>query len=150
MFGYSDWKLRNKLTLPLLFVVVLSALAISFGFNTMIAELTGDALPEERAVAGIRSASLDLIGEYREFVIDPSESVLAEIDEIKEAIEEFEDSFKETAAHEINEQHFVREIEDAEQQLKNTGGELVALRQALDEQLNVLESIEDKFELTET
>ena len=150
MFGYSDWKLRNKLTLPLLFVVVLSALAISFGFNTMIVELTEDALPEERAIAGIRSASLDLIGEYREFVIDPSESVLAEINEIKEAIEEFEDSFKETAAHEINEQHFVREIEDAEQQLKNTGGELVALRQALDEQLNVLESIEDKFELTET
>ena len=115
MFGYSDWNLRNKLTIPLLFVVFLSAMVNSFGFNTMIDELTEDALPEERAVAGIRSASLDLIGEYRKFVINPSESVLAEINEIKEAIEEFERAFKETAAHEINEQRFVREIEDVEQ-----------------------------------
>ena len=142
MKSFKDWNIRSKLILPLLAVVVLGGGGIISAFTGMYYEITSDALPEERALDGIRRASLELLGEYREFMLAPSDSTQQEIEGLKKEIEEYEAAFARSALSEESETHFVETIEAAEQNLKRQGDRAIAVRRQLMDQIIAMEAFE--------
>jgi hypothetical protein len=126
--SFKDWKIRSKLVLPLFVIVVLGGGGIISVFAGMYDEITNDTLPEERALDGIRRASLELLVEYREFMLVPSDSTQLEIEELKNEIEVYEAAFGKSALHEEYEAPFVETIEAAEQNLKRQGDKAIAVR----------------------
>lgn len=115
MKHFKDWSIRNKLTVPLLAAMVLGGGGIIWTLVDMRDEIIHDALPEERALHGIRSASLELLSEYQELMLGHNEAVEREIDELKEQIEVYEAAFEETGGAEEIEAGLVEAIEAAEQ-----------------------------------
>ncbi len=113
MKRYKDWSIRNKLFVPLFAVMVLGGGGVFWAAMEMIDEIMNDSLPEERVLDGIRRVSLELLSEYREFMIVPSDSTQRQIDELKEDIERYEAAFEQLAATEATEAHFVEAIEAA-------------------------------------
>ncbi len=69
MNRFKDWSIRNKFILPLFAVMVLGGGGIIWALVIMHDEITNDALPEERALDGIRRTSLELLSKYRELMI---------------------------------------------------------------------------------
>jgi HAMP domain-containing protein len=143
--SFKDWKIRSKLVLPLFVIVVLGGGGIISVFAGMYDEITNDTLPEERALDGIRRASLELLVEYREFMLVPSDSTQLEIEELKNEIEVYEAAFGKSALHEEYEAPFVETIEAAEQNLKRQGDKAIAVRLRLLDQFEGMEAFETAF-----
>ena len=121
MKRFKDWSIRSKLILPLFTVVVLGGGGIIWALIGMHGEITNDSLPEERALDGIRRASLELLSEYREFMIVQIDATQQEINELKEEIEVYGAAYAETARQEEIDAGFVKAIEAAVQKLKRLG-----------------------------
>lgn len=142
MKPFKDWGIRNKLILPVFAVVVLGGGGIIWALMEMHGEITNDALPEERALDGIRRASLELLSEYREFMIVQSDATRQEIDELKEEIERYETAFERLRGSEVAETPFIAAINAAVQKLKRIGDETIALRLRLLDHLGTMEAFE--------
>lgn len=142
MKPFKDWGIRNKLIVPVFAVVVLGGGGIIWALMEMHGEITNDALPEERALDGIRRASLELLSEYREFMIVQSDATRQEIDELKEEIERYETAFERLRGSEVAETPFIAAINAAVQKLKRIGDETIALRLRLLDHLGTMEAFE--------
>ena len=146
MKRFKHWSIRNKLILPLFAVVILGGGGIIWALVQMHDEITKNALPEERALDGIRRASLELLSEYREFMIVRSESTQPAINELKEKIERYEAAFEQSAGTEEIEAGFVEAIEAAEQNLNRIGDETIAARFRLLDHVKAMEAFEAAIE----
>lgn len=137
MKDFKDWSIRYKFFVPLLAIMALGGGGVILALMEMHDEITNDPLSEERAIDSIRRASLELLGEYREFIFVPSDSTQRKIDELKEVIKVYEAAFAETAGTEEKEIEagFVEAIEVAEQKLQRIGDETVAARRRLLDQI---------------
>ncbi len=129
MRNFNDWPVRYKLIVPLVLVVFLGGGAIISAFSNLSDKIMQEALPEERAIDGIRSASLELLSEYREFFFMPNEATLGEIDELKENIAVYKTAFDDVAGPDISK--FSMPIRNAVQTLKQQGDLAIELRQQL-------------------
>lgn len=83
---FQDWPVRYKLVLPLVLIMALGGVAILFVFSNVVEKVTREELPEERALGELRQATLQLLAEYRESILEPSDSTLGEIEELKAEI----------------------------------------------------------------
>lgn len=140
MKTFGNWPIRYKLIVPLLLVVVLGGGAIVSAFVKLSDTITLEALPEERALDGIRSASLELLSEYREFMVMPNDSTLQEIHDLKMTIARYKATFDEIAAPEVAE--FGAAIRSAVQSLKRQGDRAIDLRRQLLDTVAKLEPYE--------
>ncbi len=95
---YSDWSIRFKIVVPLFAIMIIGGGWFTSSLIKTYEEIMYDALPEERALDGIRRVSLELIGEYRGLMIVWNGSTLRKIDELMEEIEVYEAVFAETAS----------------------------------------------------
>ena len=126
MKPFKDWSIRAKLVLPLFAVLVIGGGWIILALVSIQDHITHDALPQERALDGIRRVSMQLLGEYREFVMLPSDGTLEEITELKEEVEHY--ALAMVAEIEAS---FAEGIEDAERNMKRIGDAAVVLRAEL-------------------
>ncbi len=145
MKRYQDWSIRNKLIVPLFAVMVLGGGGVIWAAMEMHDEIMNDSLPEERVLDGIRRVSLELLSEYREFMIVPSDSTQREIDELKEEIDRYETAFDESVGTEDTKVRFVEAIEVAQQNLKRIGDETIAVRLRLLDHTGAMEAFESAF-----
>lgn len=145
MKNFKDWSIRFKLIVPLFLVVVLGGGGIISTFVGLNNEITKDSLPEERALNGIRRASLELLSEYREFMILPNDTTFREIGDLKEEIEAFQAAYEVLAEHERAESIFIPKIRAAAQRLQQRGDEAIEQRRR---QLEIFTKIETFEELT--
>lgn len=142
MKPFKDWSIRNKLIVPVFAVVVLGGGGISWTLVGIHGEIIDHMLPHERALDDIRRTSFELLAKYHDLMLRRSESAARKIDKIKEQIEVYGAVFATTAGTEETEAGFVEAIEAAEQKLKRTGDETVALRFRLFDHMEAMESFE--------
>lgn len=142
MVNFNDWSIRSKLIFPLLAVVVLGGGGIVSVFVSIHNDIINDALPEERALDGIRRTSLELLSEYREFMIAPSDSAGQEISELKKDIEVYEAAFAKSALLEVSDARFVDIIDDAKQKLTRRGDKAISVRLRQLHQIKMMEAFE--------
>jgi nitrogen fixation/metabolism regulation signal transduction histidine kinase len=143
MINFKYWPVRFKLIVPLLLVMILGSGGIIFAFSNMFGKITLVELPEERALNGIHHASLQLLAEYREFMVTPRNSTLREISELKEELEGIGASFEHSMGYHTN---FAADIEAGVQNLIAGGDAAIGLRRRLLRQVRSLELFEASFE----
>ncbi len=144
---FRNWSIRRKLILPLFLVEILGGAGILYVFVGIYDEITEDSLPEERALEGIRSTSLELLSEYREFMLVPSEETQGEVDELKQEIGAQQGVFGTLAPLESSEAPFVEAIDLAVRTLVRQGDATVALRGRLLDQFVAMEELEIALEM---
>ena len=146
MNRFEDWSIRNKLILPLFAVMVLGGGGSIWAVIAMHDKITNDALPKERALDDIRRVSFELLSEYREFMIVPSDSTQGEINELKEDEEVYMKAFADSAGAERLEAGFVEAIEAAERNMIRIGDETIAARLQLLDRINSMVAFEAAIE----
>ncbi len=139
---FKDWSIRAKIIVPLFAIMIIGGGWFTSSLIRTYEEIMYDTLPEERALDGIRRASLELIREYHALMITQNNSRLRKIDELKEEMVAYEEVFAVTAATEKNEAHLIEAIEIAEQEMKRIGDETVAARLQLLDHLEEMEELD--------
>ncbi len=139
---FKDWSIRFKITVPLFVIMILGGGWFTSSLIHTYDEIMSDALPEERALNGIRRASFELIHEYHALIITQNNSRLRNIEELKEEIEAYEEVFAVTAATEKNEAYLIEAIEITEQEMKRIGDETVAARLQLLDHIEKMEEFD--------
>ena len=146
MKRYKDWSIRNKLIVPLFAVMVFGSGGIIWALIVMHDEIMNVSLSEERVLDDIRRVSLELLSEYREFMIVPSDSTRREIEELKEEIDRYDRAFDELVGPEETKVHFVEAIKVAQLDLKRIGDETIAVRLRLLDYRKAMEAFESIIE----
>lgn len=150
MMNFRDWLVRFKLIVPLLLVVVLGSGGIIAAFTNMFDKITLVELPEERTLNRVGQASLELLGEYREFMVAPSNSTLREIDELKIELEAFKGIFEHPEEHVEAHAHLNASIEAGIQDLIEHGDAVIGQRRRILSQIRSLELFEVSFDSAPT
>ncbi len=83
---FKDWSIRFKITVPLFAIMILGGGWFTSSLIRTYDAIMYDALPEERALNGIRRVSLELIRVYHALIITQNNSILHKIEELKEEI----------------------------------------------------------------
>ncbi|MGP1395870.1 MAG: ATP-binding protein [Inquilinaceae bacterium] len=133
MNNSATLSIRRKIIAPLIMVVSLGAVGIISAFGTMYVSIVDVSLPGERALDDIRTSSLELLNEYREYMFQPLEAVEQEINKIKDEISAHGASFAQAAGLGETQPDILARIITTEQNLRRQGDQAVNLRrQALD------------------
>ncbi|MHA1566807.1 MAG: HAMP domain-containing sensor histidine kinase [Alphaproteobacteria bacterium] len=146
MKPFKDWSIRKKLALPLFALLVIGGGGIIATLHTVRNEVRNEALPAERALDGIRRASLQLLSEYREFILVTNKSTRQEIGELKEEIEVYMAVFMRGKKTGRTETGSVEDIQDAVQRMERIGDETIALRLKVLARMDELQEFDTAYE----
>jgi signal transduction histidine kinase len=146
MKKFKDWPLQYKVILPLLTVVVLAGSGIILALIEEHNEITASVLPKERALQGIRAASLEVLNEYRELMIAYNDDAREEVDDAIEEIAAHAATLGRLTRPESGSPPLLAALDAAVEELKQRGDEAIAVRLRLVDQVQRLEDFEGSGE----
>lgn len=87
MKSFANWSVRSKLLIPVISIIVIGGLIAIMTFTQLTQVIRGESLQHVARIAALRAAALDLVGEYREYMVENAPDVLEEIKQGKEEVE---------------------------------------------------------------
>jgi len=146
MKPFADWSVRNKLLIPVTATIVVGGLIMILTFVQITKSIRDESLQHILNTAELRTAVLDLTGEYREYVVESKPSVAKEIEDGKEEVGA---ALKWITSHESHTEMSstgnLRIMEDLVQSLLRHGDGTVSTQKQIVESLEVLDEREIKI-----